>query len=230
MRLLHPLFVRSFVGALAALLVLAGATVAHATPVAYTDQASFLAALASSSTLDFDSETAGSTIPSGGSVGGVTFTYALPGLAQLKVSDLFETPSSPNFLAADLYELLAAGDDFTMTFAATNAIGLYVISADAPNTFLFDGDLTLSAGGGNALLDVDAPELQLLDDAYVYFLGIVDPAATFTSASLTTNAGGLFFYNVDDIITGTAVPEPSSALLLGLGTAALAALRARSRA
>jgi len=50
----------------------------------------------------------------------------------------------------------------------------------------------------------------------VFFLGVIDPAAAFTSASLDTfGGGGAFAYNVDDIVT--AVPEPGTALMLGLG-------------
>jgi hypothetical protein len=50
----------------------------------------------------------------------------------------------------------------------------------------------------------------------VFFLGVIDPGASFTSASLDTfGGGGAFAFNLDDVVT--AVPEPGTALMLGLG-------------
>ncbi len=64
--------------------------VANAVTTTYTDEASFLAALPGpASTLDFESAPAGTLIPSGSSLGGVTFTYSIFGLS-LKVTDAFD--------------------------------------------------------------------------------------------------------------------------------------------
>jgi len=53
---------------------------------------------------------------------------------------------------------------------------------------------------------------------------VIDPDASFTTASLDGfGGGGAFAYNVDDVVT--AVPEPSSALLLGLGLLIMRRLR-----
>jgi hypothetical protein len=71
---------------------------------------------------------------------------------------------------------------------------------------------------------VDAVEATLTD-GIVFFLGVIDPDASFTSASLDTfGGGGAFAYNVDDIVT--AVPEPAALWLLALSLIAGLRLRA----
>jgi hypothetical protein len=219
-------------GTVPVLLTMLASGSAHAIPVAYNDLASFNAATSGYTTggLDFDSETAGTTIPSGGSAGGFTFTYVFGGGKQLKISDAFHTTSAPNFLGTDDNDLLTNGDDFTLTFSAVNAIGLFIISSDATNAFLFDNDISLTAAGATAFLDVDNIEQTLADGANVFFLGVVDPDVAFTAALLDSDASASpnFLFNVDDIVTGI-VPEPASALLTAVGLAGIAALRRRAR-
>lgn len=208
---------------------------AGAVPVAYTDAASFLAALPGpATTAGFDGLASGTAIPSGGSADGITFTYDFGGI-DLIVTDgtaaggggPFDTTSPANFLGTSDFDVLLDGDDLGLGFAASHAIGLFVVTAEVPGSTLFDGDLALAAGGGTALLDVDAVEQTLPDGSLVFFLGVVDVAASFTSASLENCAvcGGFFTYNVDDIVT--AVPEPGPELLLGAGLA-VGALRRRA--
>ena len=107
---------------------------ANAAITAYTDETSFLAALpGTASTLDFDSTTAGTLIPSGNSLGRVTFTYSISGL-DMKVVNDFVTTSPNNYLGlvdAGNYDLLLAGDEFSIAFSSpTNAVGMYFVSGD----------------------------------------------------------------------------------------------------
>lgn len=192
----------------------------HAAIITYTDRATFDADLLvngySSATLDFESPAPGTPIPSGGALSGISFNYNF-GAIQLKVSNIYDTTSGTNFLGTnDGSDLLQDGDDFSMSFTARTAIGLYLISSDV----LFDGDFTLTVGGTTASL-VAADVQQTLPDlvSNVYFLGLIADSSTFTSAVLETHGGGgAFTYNVDDIITATAsstaVPEPASAFLI----------------
>jgi hypothetical protein len=191
----------------------------------YTSQATFSADVSSlgyvSQVATFDSEVVGTIIPSGSANSGITFGYSFGG-PQIKVSDLYSTTSGANFLGTDDgSDLLQDGDDFSMSFGARTAIGLYLISVDT----LFNGDFTLTVGGSTAFLDAGSVQQTLSDGSSVYFLGLIDDSSTFTSASLSTHGGGgAFTYNVDDIITANdvvAVPEPTSALLFASMTAAL---------
>src|SRR5262245_18149084 len=197
---------------------------AGAVPTVYTSAAAFFGALpGASTTADFDGLSSGDVIASGGSADGITFTYDFGGI-DLIVTDgtaaggggPFATTSSPNFLGTSDFDVLLDGDDLTLGFATASAIGLFIITAEAPGATLFDGDIGLTAAGATAFLDVDAVE-QTLSDGSVFFLGVIDPAASFTSASLGTfGGGGAFTYNVDDVVT--AVPEPGTAVMLGLGS------------
>ncbi len=209
---------------------------ARATPMTFTDRAAFDAAVAALtsptvSTLDFDGVADGTTIADGGALGGITFDYpVLAGLGvSLLVTGAFDAPSSPNMLGTDDGDALQDGDDLALGFAAANAVGLYLVSVDP----LIDGDFQLTAGGATASLSVADLQQILPDQSSVYFLGIVDVMATFTSASITTshdNEIGFFLWNADDIVTATAdagdpmpMPEPGVLALLGLGLAGLAA-------
>ncbi len=221
--------------ALAALSVVIFASTGHAAPVTYTNQADFLAALPGpASTLDFDSVAAGTLIAPGGAVGGITFSYNF-GVTSMAVTDgnqfggggPFATTSGSNFLGTDDTDLFLDDDDFGMGFAASNAIGFFVITAETPGVSLFDDDIQLTVGSTTALLDVNAVQQTLSDGALVFFLGIIDDSAAFTSANLSTpNSSGAFLYSLDDITT-SAVPLPAAFWLFGSGLAVLLALRKR---
>jgi hypothetical protein len=227
-------------------LILACGGQAQAALVPYNDPTGFFAAISSfdSTTEDFEGTSAGTTLPSGGTIGGITFSYDFSGV-ELAVTDGDEfggtlpapTTSPTNFLATDDGDLFLGGDDISMTFAAASAIALYIVSAEATagsNPTLFDGDLILSVGGAtDAALDVDT-RFDLDDGSYSYFLGLIDTAGTFAGATLTAApaAVGAMTYVVDDITLAKSadVPVPGTLLLLFAGLAgAMAHRRAQRR-
>ncbi len=210
----------SVLGLLAAGLL---STPAGATPVTFTNQAAFTASLPGpATTLDFDGLSAGTLIPSGTTLDGITFDYDFGGVS-MKVTDVFDTTSPPNFLGTDDADVFQDGDDFDLLFAPVQAIGLYFITADD----LLDGDIGLSAAGVTASLVASDVQQVLGDGSSVYFLGIIDDMGSFTSASVDTVGGGFFLYNVDDIVT--AVPEPGTCLLVSAGLAWLGMRRRSGR-
>ena len=228
---------------LAASLCAASVTPVQAAPIVFTDRTAFDAAVAALtsptvSTLDFDAVAAGTLIADGDTLGGITFDY--PTLAgfdvSLMVTDAFDAPSGSNSLGTDDDDVLQDGDDLVLSFAAVNAIGLYIIFAPDP---LLDGDVELTAGGMTASLDaIGGLKVTLVDGGLVYFLGLVDSVSTFTSASITTSHDGFseeFLWNADDIVTAAAgngtpqVSEPGILALLGLGLAVLGLCQDRAR-
>lgn len=197
-----------------------------AAPVAYNDYSSFMADLPGpANILDFDDLAYGDPIADGQTLGGITFSYEFGGVTMMVVDDLYApTTSSPNLLGANDGEVFLDGDNFTISFSPVRAVGMYFLSPDE----MYDDDIVLSAGGGAASLNanmalflgVDADNLPW----HAYFLGIIDPDASFVSADVATIGGGYFVYNVDDIVTA-AVPLPGALPLLVSGLAGLAWLR-----
>jgi len=210
------------------------AGVAEASPTTYTSQAAFFTALGGpSQTLDFESLPVSTTIPSGTTQSGITFTYSL-GALSLQVRNDFDTTSPTHYLGVTSTDgTFLNGESFTMDFASPiTALGLYVIGAPDAN---MAGDFSLVAFGSG--LGNDAVPDRFLADGDAYFLGIIDPAGfseallLSTTASCNPASNCQFVWNVDDITTRsaeTAVPEPPSLLLLLPGAAGLVRL-ARGR-
>lgn len=198
---------------LAAALTLPGAV--EAGLMGYTDRASFIAALPGAAlTFDFDSLSPGDFIADGSMVGGITFNYDFGGVSMM-VSNVYDTTSSPNFLGTDDADVFLDGDDFRMSFAPASAIGLSFITADT----MFDNDILLTVGGNSVGLLESAIQATLGDGGNVYFLGLISDSASFTSATVSSygGSGGPYFtFNVDDITTAEAVPEPGSVALFAL--------------
>lgn len=223
--------------------VLALSPFVGAAPMAYTSSTAFFAALPSpAQILSFDTLTAGSLINSDDTLAGITFSYDFgvfdsgPNIGQplrLAVTDgdqfggggPFDTTSSPNFLGTNDADVLQDGDEFSISFGPSTAIGMYFLSADT----LFDDDITLDAAGETASLIAADVEQTLPDGTDVFFLGVIDAAQEFTSAEIKNIGGGFFLYNVDDIVTTSrSVSIPASWALLLCGSIALAVARRRN--
>jgi len=199
---------------------------AHASPSVYTNIFAFAAALPAGYTpVGFDALASGTAISSGGAAEGVTFSYSFDG-ASLIVTDgtagggggPYDTVSPANFIGTNDFDALLDGDSVTLGFASSHAIGLVIITVEQP---------------GESLLDVDAVQTVLDDGSIVYFLGVIDPEASFTAASLGTFGGGdAFSYTVDQIVisaAAAAVPLPGSVLMAAIALFTLAALWLRTR-
>ncbi|VAW60903.1 hypothetical protein MNBD_GAMMA10-2510 [hydrothermal vent metagenome] len=206
-------------GALCAAIVFAS-SISNAALVTYTDQAAFMSALpGSANTLGFDNLAANTIITDGDSLEGITFNYNF-GSVQMQVSDVFDTTSPQGFLGTDDLDVFQDGDDFGLSFAPVNAVGMFFISADE----MFNNDIILSAGGASVGLNTADAGAGFGDGGVPYFLGIIDDVNTFTTADIATIGGGFFLYNVDDITTATVVPLPAALWLFGSGLVGLVAI------
>jgi hypothetical protein len=226
----RSLFVRHVAAGVAAALGVVAAFIpaSRAAITGYTDFAAFQSDLStaglSANTLDFDgltggnSTTFGDLIASGDTVGGITFTYDFGGVT-MEVRNDFDTTSPANYLGTDDGGVFQDGDNFDLSFAPANAVGMFFITADQ----MFDNDIELAAGGGSIGLSA-AEGTSLSDGGQAFFLGLIDDMNTFSAASITTIGGGFFLYNVDDIVTAAvAVPEPASLPLMAFGIIGLLA-------
>lgn len=207
---------------------------AHSAIVVYTDPAAFSAAISgrTSTTENFDSAAEGSLIDSGTSFSGITFDYAW-GIESMRINSDNPTNSGTQYLGATnggtggtAVDLFTPNNTLTMTpDSPASALGLFLITAEPA----LDGDFTLSGGG--ALADLVTPPLSTLGTSEVYFLGLVeDTGAEITSFVLAADPILVLLpYRIDGITYASAVPEPSSMLLLSLTTLCIANKRSRKR-
>jgi len=218
---------RSGLGAsLIACAIVLSAGRAGAVTITYTDSALFHAALPwEATTLDFEDFAAGTLLPSGASMDGVTVTYSIAG-ETLKIVDAWDTTSGSNSLGlTGGDEALLDGDVVTASIAGAGiaALGLFVITSD----FAVADEIELVTAAGTARNG--SHEAILGDGGIVYFVGLISTHTTFQVATLQfANDGETnFAYNVDDVVM--AVPEPGTFALCAGGLVAVALRSRRAR-
>lgn len=220
---------------------------ASAVPMLYTNRAAFDAAVAgisgvSADVLDFEAPAAGTIFPSGSAHQGVTFTYSLAGGFELGVDDANPGTSGAHTLKVSndnglTFGLFALGDVIDYSFAASHAFGMYII-VPTTNFDFRDEDINLTfAGQTLSTVDADTATLVGPNNVAALFVGIVDTAATYTTANLRfgpvnpTTPSSLF--EIDDIVKTsedtepppTGLPEPGLLSLLGVGMMGMALAR-----
>jgi len=211
---------------------------AFAGTMSYDTQSAFLSALSSSTTVNFDSNTAGVVVAGDGSstavLDGITFSANVnQGAGFLEVvnadTTMFDTTSGKNSLGSDdPTGSFAATDNITMTLGSpVTAFGLYVVGGFPAGTFTLDigsgsaenTDTTLMFSGPNG--GGSANYIGITSDTafQTITIGVTVPGTDPTASP---------YWNVDDVTYGTAktntpppVPEPSTLLLLGTGLAAV---------
>ncbi len=213
--------------ALCAAGLLAVAASGQAAVVGYTTQAAYAAATANSvavQTVTFENVASGTLFASGTGTGGLTFSYSIPGYT-MTVGSLFTTTSGTRYLGLNNGDVsFYVGDGFGINLnRSVNAVGLYVITGSG----VLAGDFTLSNGSGS-VSNSGTPDRVLSDGSTAFFLGLFEttPGVTFSAVTLSSLAGPLITFNVDDITS--AVPEPAALLML-LGGLALVCAQAYRR-
>lgn len=182
----------------------------------FTDSGSFQAALPGiGRTLNFDKVDAETVIPDGSRFGGIGFR-SNTGM-DLIVSDHFDTTSPFNYLGVDdgFSNEFVSGHEIYFDFnGLIQAFGIYLIGSPGD---IFESDFQLVAGG-LSVFNEGIPEFTLADGGDVFFLGLIDPNG-FSNARLNSFGDPddpFFAFNIDDITTVSAVPEPGAFLLLSV--------------
>jgi len=202
--------------------------VASSTSITYTDQASFLGALSSSITEDFEGYAAGTVITNQlTGVNSVT-TDGTGGSTQAEIGSVAGLPfpmtagkptsSGDRFLSSELAaEVYAhAGLIFDLD-GAYNGVGLYVVDGGPL------GNFNISLFDGLSLVDAASFPPQTLPNSFVGVISTVPFNHMVIDAADSGDSWGMDDFTIGKIV----VPEPGTGILLGLGLAFVFGLRRR---
>lgn len=223
---------------LARFAVLVGALAAapaHAATI-YTSRAAFDAAVAgipatAPGVVNFDAQTAGTAIPSGTGLGGIGFSYNIGGFQLAVLAAGSGGTSGLNTLGlksgTGATARFAPGDSIDFTFAQpTRAFGFYVVVGSNAFDF-FAADINLGFAG-TTYTSPDSLTASTVGNASAVWVGIVDPAAAHSTATLRfgpPGASGGSLFELDDLSFATAIPEPASLALAAAGALMLSTRR-----
>jgi len=196
---------------LAAVTVLATAASSVNAATIYTTSATFLSQVAAGSYLNNLSTVGNDGVnPTVGpiSFSGNGFAYTI-----------LSSPSANLFADTSVIGTWNSLDTVTIAFTSSNvtAVGFNLFFTDVFNNLLTNGNATILLSDGT--IDSFTPLSR------TNYRGYVSTGAAITSISFTPVTG--FFYNIDNITVGAAIPEPTTlAVLAGAGALVLRRRRA----
>ncbi|UCG56914.1 MAG: hypothetical protein JSU70_18875 [Phycisphaerales bacterium] len=209
--------------------LVAAAAPASAAITAYTDEASFLAALGSATTEDFEGYAAGTVITSQLTGISMVSTDGENGSLQAEIGSIaglpfpmtagLPTSSGDRFLSSELapptYATAGLIFDLDMDY---NGVGFYVVDGAPLGGF----DISLYSGGG-LYASANFPAQTLPNS----FIGLISTVG-FDSVEIDSLHSG-DSWGIDDLSIGSisVIPAPGALLLSGLGTGIVSWLRRR---
>lgn len=199
-------------------LVLALAVNANAATITFTSSAAFFAALGATpyTTETYEGLPAGSTIPAGATVNGITYT-AFPAGSSGRIDTIFNSFGAQSLALTGSQDFFLPGQFIDVSFAPATAVGVFFNVSLSPPNSLFIQTAVGTAGSGPAY-----------DQSTLYFVGLISDSP-FSSARIGSTTDAQSGYNLDNLTLATGatpIPEPASMFLLGSG---LLALRMRAR-
>ena len=162
--------------------------------ITFTSSAAFFGALSSFTTESFEADPPNTVIPDGLYRG---LTYAFPAGKDGRIDNTFNRIGASSLAATPAGSFFFPGESVTVTFpTAITAVGIFFNIGTSPA-----GSLTVTTPVGVAGNGA-SPDISTL-----YFVGLTSDTP-FNTATFGSTAPGLGF-NLDELTSGQAVPEPA---------------------